>query len=83
MPFLDNSILKPMLRLGGLYHQWGQWMGRCFERYALRHERNTDITMIQKILGHNDLRTTLGCLRTTHRDLLKIISPLDDLNLQR
>jgi len=37
--------------------------------------------MIQKLPGHNDLKTTLRYLHTSNRDLLKIISPLDDLNL--
>jgi site-specific recombinase XerD len=56
--------------------------------HALRHsfathllDKGTDVTMIQKLLGHNDLKTTLRYLHTTNRDLLKIISPLDDLNL--
>ena len=56
--------------------------------HALRHsfathliEKGTDITMIQKLLGHNDIKTTLIYLHTSNKDLLKIISPLDDLAL--
>jgi integrase/recombinase XerD len=56
--------------------------------HSLRHsfathlvDKGTDVTMIQKLLGHNDLRTTLKYLHTSNKDLLKIISPLDDLNL--
>lgn len=56
--------------------------------HALRHsfathllDKGTDISMIQKLLGHNDLKTTLRYLHTTNKDLLKIISPLDDLKL--
>lgn len=56
--------------------------------HSLRHsfathliERGTDITMIQKLLGHNDLKTTMLYLHTSNKDLLKIISPLDDLAL--
>jgi integrase/recombinase XerD len=53
--------------------------------HGLRHsfaihliDKGTDVTMIQKLLGHNDLRTTLRYLHTSNKDLLKIISPLDD-----
>jgi len=56
--------------------------------HSLRHsfathliDKGTDVTMIQKILGHNDIKTTLRYLHTSNRDLLKIISPLDDLRL--
>ncbi len=57
--------------------------------HSLRHsfathliEKGTDVTMIQKLLGHNDLKTTLRYLHTSNKDLLKIISPLDDLDLK-
>lgn len=57
--------------------------------HALRHsfathllDKGTDIIMIQKLLGHNDLKTTLRYLHVTNRDMLKVISPLDDLNLE-
>jgi len=56
--------------------------------HSLRHsfathliEKGTDVTMIQKLLGHIDLKTTLRYLHTSNKDLLKIISPLDDLAL--
>lgn len=57
--------------------------------HLLRHsfathliEKGTDITMIQKLLGHNSIQTTLRYLHTSNKDLLKIISPLDDLQLR-
>ncbi len=56
--------------------------------HSLRHsfathliDKGTDVTMIQKLLGHNDIKTTLRYLHTSNKDLLKIISPLDDLKL--
>jgi integrase/recombinase XerD len=56
--------------------------------HALRHsfathllDKGTDVTMIMKILGHNDLKTTLRYLHVSNRDLLNIVSPLDSLNL--
>jgi site-specific recombinase XerD len=56
--------------------------------HSLRHsfathlvERGTDISMIQKLLGHNSIQTTMIYLHTSNKDLLKIISPLDDLSL--
>ncbi|RYD72376.1 MAG: integrase, partial [Sphingobacteriales bacterium] len=56
--------------------------------HSLRHsfathllEKGTDVTMIQKLLGHSDLKTTLIYLHTSNKDLLNIISPLDSLNL--
>lgn len=55
--------------------------------HSLRHsyathllDKGVDITYIQKILGHNDLKTTLRYLHVTTRDLSKIESPLEDLN---
>ena len=57
--------------------------------HALRHsfathlvDRGTDVTIIQKIMGHNDIKTTLRYLHTSNKDLLKILSPLDSLNLE-
>jgi integrase/recombinase XerD len=56
--------------------------------HALRHsfathllDKGTDVTMIMKLLGHNDIKTTLRYLHVTNRDILNIISPLDQLNL--
>lgn len=56
--------------------------------HALRHsfathllDKGTDVTMIMKLLGHNDLKTTLRYLHVTNRDILGVVSPLDDLKL--
>ena len=57
--------------------------------HALRHsfathllDKGTDVTMIMKLLGHNDIKTTLRYLHVTNRDVLNIVSPLDQLNLE-
>ena len=57
--------------------------------HALHHsfathllDKGTDVTIIMKLLGHNDIKTTLRYLHITNRDILQIVSPLDDLNLE-
>jgi integrase/recombinase XerD len=57
--------------------------------HALRHsfathllDKGTDVTMIMKLLGHNDIKTTLRYMHVTNRDILQIVSPLDDLKLE-
>lgn len=54
--------------------------------HMLRHsfathliEKGTDVVLIQKLLGHNDLKTTLRYLHVSNKDILNIISPLEDI----
>jgi integrase/recombinase XerD len=54
--------------------------------HSLRHsyathllENGTDITYIQKLLGHNDINTTLRYTQVSNRDISKIESPLDKI----
>ena len=56
--------------------------------HALRHsfathplDKGTYVTLIMKLLGHNDIRTTLRYLHVSNRDMLHILSPLDGLDL--
>lgn len=54
--------------------------------HMLRHsfathllEKGTDVVFIQKLLGHNNLKTTLRYLHVTNKDLVNILSPLEDI----
>jgi integrase len=42
-------------------------------------ENGTDITFIQKLLGHNDIKTTLRYTHVSNKDTAKIESPLDKI----
>ena len=37
----------------------------------------------KKMSGHNDIKTTLHYLHASNKDLLKILSPLDSLDLEK
>lgn len=54
--------------------------------HSLRHsyathllEYGTDISLIQKLLGHNDIKTTLSYTQVSNRSVAKVQSPLDQL----
>lgn len=54
--------------------------------HSLRHsyathllEYGTDISLIQKLLGHNDIKTTLNYTQVADRTISKVQSPLDHL----
>lgn len=54
--------------------------------HSLRHsfathllEQGTDISYIQKLLGHNDIRTTLIYAQVGNKDVKGVVSPLDKI----
>lgn len=47
------------------------------------HEAGTDIKLIQELLGHNDIKTTLRYTHVSNRTLANIQSPFDKLNLKK
>jgi len=54
--------------------------------HGLRHsyathllELGTDISLIQKLLGHNNIKTTLIYTQTTDKSLIRVKSPLDSI----
>ena len=55
--------------------------------HSLRHsfathllEHGTDISLIQQLLGHNDIKTTLLYTHVSKKELHKVKSPLDRIN---
>ncbi len=54
--------------------------------HMLRHsfathllDKGTDVVLIQKLLGHGNIKTTLRYLHVTNKDLLHILSPIEDI----
>jgi len=63
-------------------------ISKRFSFYSLRHsyathllEAGTDIAFIQKLLGHNDIKTTLRYLHVSNKEISYIKSPLDKLTI--
>ena len=73
-----QSVFKNAMKKAGIYKNVGI--------HSLRHsyathllEFGTDISLIQKLLGHNDIKTTLIYTQVSDRQITKVASPLDKL----
>jgi len=45
-------------------------------------DARTNLKVIQQLLGHNDIKTTMLYTQVSDRNILNIQSPLDFLNLK-
>ena len=70
---IQRAKLKAGIRQPGSMHM----LRHSFATHLL--EKGIDVTFIQKLLGHNNIKTTLGYLHVTNKDLVNIISPLEDI----
>ena len=73
-----ESIIKTAKTKAGIIKTGSMHMLRhSFATHLL--DKGTDVVFIQKLLGHNDLKTTLRYLHVTNKDMLNILSPLEDI----
>ena len=73
-----ESIIKAAKNKAGISKTGSMHMLRhSFATHLL--DKGTDVVFIQKLLGHNDIKTTLRYLHVTNKDMLHIISPLEDI----
>jgi len=73
-----ESIIKAAKHKAGIIKTGSMHMLRhSFATHLL--DKGTDVVFIQKLLGHNDIRTTLRYLHVTNKDMLNILSPLEDI----
>jgi len=74
---LENIIQEAKIRAG---------IKKAGSMHMLRHsfathllDKGTDVVFIQKLLGHNNIKTTLRYLHVTNKDILTILSPIEDI----
>ena len=71
-----QAVFKKAMRRAGIHKEVGIHTLR--HSYATHlHEYGTDITLIQKLLGHNNLKTTLLYTHVSQKSIAAVASPLD------
>jgi integrase/recombinase XerD len=71
-----NQVLRKVVRETGLAKRVTMHTLRhCFATHLL--EAGTDIRILQVLLGHSSIRTTLRYTHITDRLVQKLVSPLD------
>lgn len=74
---MQMVIQKAKLRAGIKQDGSMHMLRHSFATHLL--DKGIDVVFIQKLLGHNNIKTTLRYLHVTNKDLVHILSPLDDI----
>ena len=73
-----QQVMQKAKRKAGIIQEGSMHMLRhSFATHLL--DKGIDVVFIQKLLGHNNIKTTLQYLHVTNKDLSNIISPLADI----
>lgn len=68
--FKDARVKAGVIKKVGIHSLRHSFATHC-------HEQGTDLHMIQRLLGHNNIKTTLIYTHVSQRELDKVVSPLD------
>lgn len=73
-----QNVFKAAMKKAGIRKKVGiHSLRHSYATHLLQY--GTDITLIQKLLGHSDLRTTLAYTHIADRNIVAVKSPLDRL----
>ncbi len=73
-----QQVIQNAKRKAGIIQDGSMHMLRhSFATHLL--DKGIDVVFIQKLLGHNNIKTTLRYLHVTNKDLVHILSPLEDI----
>ena len=73
-----QEVIQRAKKKAGIIQEGSMHMLRhSFATHLL--DKGIDVVFIQKLLGHNNIKTTLRYLHVTNKDLVHILSPLEDI----